>query len=204
MVCSTSIVAVWVYWHCPGVRGRAVPMVTLRHSAAGHWTHSILAASRGGYSETIIQYTLFENKVFVVMLEAIARQGQGARFKNISDIFFKRLLSWENFMCVEVRCDLEEFLDNVKRFIENRMKMLQYIPLQHLAPVAGLNIKYRRGETEIQSHRRQSPWSRWLHYCHGGGGTALHPGVRGWLSWQSGDRELSADICRVSLLRYCQ
>ena len=63
-------------------------------------------------------------------------------------------------MCVEVRCDLEEFLDNVKRFIENRKKMLQYIPLQHLAPVAGLNIKYRRGETEIQSHRRQSPWSR--------------------------------------------
>ena len=64
-------------------------MVTLRHSAAGHWTHSILAASRGGHSEIIIQYTLFENKVFVVMLEAIARQGQGARFENISDIFFQ-------------------------------------------------------------------------------------------------------------------
>ena len=52
------------------------------------------------------------------MLEAIARQGQGARFKNISDIFFKRLFSCENFMCVEVRCDLEEFLDNVKDLLK--------------------------------------------------------------------------------------
>ena len=125
------------------------------------------------------------------MLVAITRRGQGARkFENI----------WR-CLCIFKPPSRVNFTQCKKILI---LKVAIYPPA---APGSSgwTYIKYRRGETEIESDKRQSPWSRWLHYCHCAGGTALHPECGD--SWvgraETESCLLSADICPVSSLQYC-